>query len=277
MTVCGVFLGIIMGDGRSSGAGLVLCLTILGFAVCLLFALWPLAFIILFLGLVTFCALESSRKGTVPRTPQDTRPRRYEVRTPPTPTTEEYRRPYFRETPEKPQVKVPVKYDEEVTAYDRAIERAPEAETVDLSRKGVYRWGELEKAETSTLSETALRGEPPYGGAEEESDLYGLKEKLESTKAKYRSMSYGTEAAEKAKKEVKMPSVPEKTQEQEDLESQEEANRILLEELKKRWMSGKIDVAMYNKLKEKYEKKIAEIEKQKKKIAKNSSTQASTK
>ncbi len=269
-----------MGDGRSTGAGLVLCLTILGFAVCLLFALWPLAFLILFLGLVTFCALESSRKGTVSRTPQDTRPRRYEVRTPPTPTTEEYRPPYFREAPEKPRVRVPVKYGEDVTTYERAAEKASELETGDLSRKGIYRWEDTEKTETPTLvSEAALRGEPPYyRRAEEKSDIDELKEELESTKTKYRSISYGAEVAEKAKKEATItPPAPEKSQELKDLESQEEANRILLEELKKRWMSGKIDVAMYNKLKEKYEKKIAEIEKQKKKLAKNGSTQTSTK
>ncbi|MGQ9721742.1 MAG: hypothetical protein ACUVXA_10520 [Candidatus Jordarchaeum sp.] len=244
-----------MGSGRSSGAGVVLCLTILGFIVSLFF-FWPLAFAILFLGLAVFCALESSSKAPHPRVPQGRRPVRYE---PPTQTQrrpQEYRRPYS-----------PESYTKRETATTKYGIRIP-VEEDETETEGIYRW-EIEEEEREEPEEitgiSEIEEDTRYRVTEAEQQLDELKEELEETRARYKPTIIPETKVEKIEEEI---IVDEKAELLKDLESQEEATKIILEELKQRWMSGKIDLNMYQKLKEKYEKKIREIQEQKKKITK---------
>ena len=249
-----------MGSGRSSGAGIVLCLTIVGFIVSLFF-FWPLAFAILFLGLAIFCALESSSKRPSPRIPQGRRPRRYELTTrPQRPPPETPPRPYYPETYPKPESTTPSPYRIRIPVEEG------ETET-----EGVYRWEIEEEPEVST-STPELEEEPEYSLVEVEDKLDELEAELEETRSRYMPVTREAEEAEKTVKEI-LPEeetliLEEKAERLKDLESEEEATKIILEELKNRWMKGKLDLDMYQRLKEKYEKKIEEIQKQKKQLPK---------
>jgi uncharacterized membrane protein len=247
-----------MSSGRSSGAGIVLGLTILGFII-FLFIFWPVAFAILFIGLAVFCALQSSHR-TQRTQPQERKPSIYQPQTPPQiPEWETTQRPNYYPAPRRepsPQsgVKIPIEESEE------------EAET-----GRVYRMPTEEEAEVSTsIPERVSREEPRVTTAKKGTELGNLEEELEATRSKYEKMGTTTvETTEKIEKKeaptAKQITIPdEKAERIKDLESEEEATQALMEELKDRWMSGKIDLDMYERLKEKYEKKIEDIEKQKK-------------
>nr|MDO8080430.1 hypothetical protein [Candidatus Freyarchaeota archaeon] len=251
-----------MGNGRSTGAGVVLCLSIMGFVVCL-FIFWPLAFAILFVGLAVFCALQSGRRVLPSRLPQERRPMRYQPTTPPQrkPRREppQWSRPYP-SPPSEPSsrsgVRIPVE-DTETEKINRWVTEEEAEEELE------------EEPEVSTsIRAPLLREEPRFRTAERETALGELEEELEATRAKYKQMTTKVEKAEKTGKEtspVEQITIPdEKAERIKDLESEEEATRVILEELKGRWMSGKIDLDMYQRLKEKYEKKIKDIQKQKK-------------
>ncbi len=242
-----------MGSGRSSGAGIVLCFTIIGFIVSL-FIFWPLAFAVLFIGLAIFCALESSSKSTPPRIPEGRRPRRYEPSTrperhPPEPPFPSYRR----ETYPKPE------------SSSRSPYRIRVSDEDEETRTGrPYLWKSEEEEDEVLTSIPELREENQYEITGGEESLDELEKELEDTRAKFKPVTPKVEPVEKTVKEP--PVVDEKAERLKDLESEEEATKILLDELKTRWMSGKIDLNMYQKLKEKYQKKIEEIEKKKKEL-----------
>ncbi len=243
-----------MGSGRSSGAGVVLCLTIVGFIVSLFF-FWPLAFAILFLGLAIFCALESSSKRPPPRVPQGRRPRRYE------PTTQPQRYP-----PEKP----PYPYHPETYPKPESTTPSPygiriQVEDEETKTERPLQW-EMEEEPEVSASIPEIREENQYEIIDVEDKLDELEKELEETRSRYMPVTPEAEIVEIIEEET--PKIDEKTERLKDLESEEEATKIILEELKDRWMKGKIDLNMYQRLKEKYEKKIEEIEKQKREIPK---------
>jgi len=244
-----------MGNGMSTGAGVVLCLTILGFIVCL-FIFWPLAFAILFLGLALFCALESSSRAR-PRPPLQRRPRRHE---PPIPPRRDERPPYWSRPYPEPKSTAPSQYNVRIPIEEEETE-AEEA----------YVWEEEEEPKPRVPEPEAE--EELYGTAETEEDLEELEEVSEEPGPGYGVASIEGEAVEEGEEAERPPpeeevTVPDEREERlRDLESEEEATRVILEELKNRWMSGKIDIEMYQKLKDKYEKKMEEIQKQKKELS----------
>jgi hypothetical protein len=143
-----------------------------------------------------------------------------------------------------------------------------------------YRWqieGAREEPEVSApISKQLPKEKPRTSTAEKTTESGDFGEELEATSAKYEKKGIRVKTKEKTEKETppkKQKTIPDKKMERlKDLESEEEATQVLLEELKGRWTSGKIDTDMYQKLKEKYEEKIEHIEKQKKKL-KNKTTQ----
>lgn len=150
--------------------------------------------------------------------------------------------------------------------------RTPVEESEPKTRK-TYRWqregaGEEPKVSTS-IPKRLPKEKPPTSTAEKNTESGDLGEELEATRAKYEKTGTRVETMEKTEKETppkKQITIPDKKVERlKDLESEEEATQVLLEELKGRWTDGKIDIDIYQKLKEKYEKKIEYIEKQKKK------------
>ncbi|MHA1605092.1 MAG: hypothetical protein ACTSV0_05610 [Candidatus Freyarchaeota archaeon] len=233
----------------STGGGVALCLTILGFIVCL-FIFWPLAFAILFLGLALFCALESSSK-TPSRPPPQRRPRRHE---PPIPPRRDERPPYWPRPYPEPKSITPSRYNVRIPVEERENE-AEEA----------YVWKGEEELEP--------RVPGLYGTAETEEDLEELEEVSEEPEPGYGIASIEGESVEEGEEAERPPpeeevTIPDERAERlRDLESEEEATRVILEELKNRWMSGKIDIEMYHKLKDKYEKKMEEVQKQKREFS----------
>ncbi|WXG41640.1 MAG: hypothetical protein WED07_12900 [Candidatus Freyarchaeum deiterrae] len=252
-----------MSTGRRSGAGVALGLSIVGF-VFFLFFFWPIAFAILFVGLAIFCALQSGQRTERAQIRQERRARRRQPTIQPQRPQREPSEPNRYDTynlggrvPSRQSgVRIPVEESE--------TESESESET-ETGR--IFRMPTEEESEASTsISERLIPREEPRvsGTAEENTELKDLEEELDATRAKYESMGTTVEATEKTEtppeKQVTVPD--EKAERIEDLDSEEQATRVLLEELKDRWMSGKIDIDMYERLKEKYEKKIEDIEKQ---------------
>jgi hypothetical protein len=244
-----------MGNGRSSGAGVVLCLSIMGFIVCL-FIFPLLGFVILFVGLAIFCALQPERKTLASRLPQEKRPIKYQPTTPPQSRAgqEPLERPVYYELSGRKH-------------HPSSRVRIPVEQSVGKTG-GIYRWPgeEEEESEVSTsLSRPVLEEEPRVSTAKRDTELGELEKELEETRSKYKVLSTAIETKEKVEPEtpekVTIPS--EKGERIKDLESEEEATRVILEELNGRWMNGKIDLDMYQRLKEKYEKKIKDIQKKK--------------
>ena len=246
-----------MGNDRSSGAGVVLCLTIMGFIVCL-FIFWPLAFVILFLGLAIFCALQPERRKLSSRVPQERRPIRYQPATPPQSISGQ-------QPPERP-----VYYPLSGRKYSTSSGVRIPVEQSGAETGGIHRWpGEQEdEPEVSTLiRRPILKEEPRVGTVKRDTERGELEKELEATRSKYKVVCTTVETMKKVEPETlpeKKVTIPDKKVELKDLDSEEEAARVILEELKGRWMSGKIDLDMYQRLKEKYEKKIEDIQKQKK-------------
>jgi hypothetical protein len=249
-----------MTNGRRSGAGVALALSIMGF-IFFLFIFWPIAFAILFVGLAIYCALQSAQRTEPPRAPQERSPRRYQI--PPTPPQiPEWppRRPLYRPLPgrepsQQSGVRVPIEESE------------PEPETERIFRMPK----EEEEPEVSiSIPERISREEPRVSAAEESAASGDLEEELEATRSKIKQMSTEVETTKETEtppeKQITIPD--EKAERIKDLESEEEATQILMEELNGRWMSGKIDIDMYERLKEKYDMKIKDIEKQKKRALK---------
>ena len=244
-----------MGNGMSTGAGVFLCLTILGFIVCL-FIFWPLAFAILFLGLALFCALESSSRAP-PRPLPQRRPRRHE---PPTPPRRDEQPPYWSRPYPEPKSTAPSQYNVRIPIEEEETEE-----------EEAYVWEEEEEPEPRVPEPEAE--EELYGTAETEEDLEELEEVSEEPGPGYGGASLEGEAVEEGEEAERPPPeeevtiLDERAERLRDLESEEEATRVILEELKNRWMSGKIDIEMYQKLNDKYEKKMEEIQKQKKELS----------
>lgn len=241
-----------MRQGSSSGAGIVLCLTIMGFIVCL-FIFWPLAFAILFVGIAIFCALQSEGRTAPSQPPREGRPLKYE------PVTQSQRRSR-RETSEQP-----VYY--QVSGKRSSGLRIPIEQSEDKTEEG-YQWRKEEPESSTLIRKPILEEETNFSTAKQGTERSVLEEELETIRSKYNTMSTTLEKGEKAESKTpleKQSAVTEKKVESiKELESEEEANRVILEELKERWMSGKIDLEMYQRLKEKYEKKIKDIQRQKK-------------
>ncbi|MEM3587160.1 MAG: hypothetical protein QXO71_07575 [Candidatus Jordarchaeaceae archaeon] len=240
-----------MRKGSSFGAVIFLCLSIVGFVV-FLFIFWPLAFAILFGGIAIFCLLQPAQETQPSQPPRGEGPVRYEPKTQPQRISRKYaaERPVYYQLSGKRQV-------------SRA--RIP----IEQSENKTRDYGLREKPETSKMGR-----EPMFGEETSISTVKRIAETKRQEKDLETSSKYGTESTTIEKREEMEPktapkqaiTIQEKAESIKELESEEEANRAILEELKRRWMSGQIDLETYQRLKEKYEKKIRDIQKQKKQI-----------